>query len=100
MTGPSLNSADKVELSVIGAALAHIDALIDTNDLNIEAGCVEAGGSVNAPFDDLTIYGGIITYKTNPIRANRADAHISSYPNLKLFSEVAVKSMYARGIEL
>lgn len=94
-----MNTAEKLELKTIGLALAYIDALVFTNDLNIEQGCVEVGGSVNAPFDDNDIYDAIITYKTPPVRERKGqDTHISSFPNLKTFTTEAVKAIYRRGL--
>lgn len=103
LTGPALNSAEKQELRVIGVAMAYIpDCEFITNDVNVQAGIVEGGGGEALPATDNLLDGAtaIITYKREPARIRQgADAHISSFPNLKVFSEVAVKSIYARGME-
>lgn len=102
LTGPNLNSAEKVQLKVIGRAMAHIDDTdLYTNDLNIRAGLVEEGVSSNPLLrEDVGDYTAIVTYKTGQMRPRQGtDAHISSYPNLTMFAEAAARSMYVKGLE-
>lgn len=74
------------------------DLELVTEDIYMKQGLIEAGASV-AKERAVEEYDAIVTYKVEPKRPRKsADAHIDNLAQLKYFCEMAVTSMYRKGL--